>query len=427
MRGLGRTSLGISLRGAHARWVQVTTRLGRVRVLDAGTLPELPRRPARVIAGLPRRSVVLRWLERPDVDDAHLAGLLAYEIEGHFPFPADEVVYSFQKFARRGSRAPVLLVGARRDDIVRMLEPVASLALEPAAVDVTSLAAASALLHGRHPPPGQTLCLVDVDGQEAEVSAVRDGVLVSSRALSLGDDGAEAIVGELRRALAPSPAPDARIFVHGAGVDLERRLSEALGVTIEAWGVGGTDVDPAALGLALTGLGKVRFRSNLLPPERRKKTRERAVSVTVALLSLVGALAVGLAVAGAYRERHASNAITSQLAEARTRVAEVEEYKAEAARLEARLRFLDDAALERQLPLRVLRELASVLPPDAVLTELTSDGPRVQLRGSTISSPAALISALEQSTLFENAAFTSPISPQADRQGFHIQVSRKAR
>lgn len=429
-----RRALGISLRGSRVSWVELTMWLGRMRVEGSGTLagdavPGRPpwRRPDRVIVGLPRRSVVFRWLERPDVDDGHLAGLLAYEVEGHFPFPADEVAYDFQKFRGRGSRAAVLLVGARKDEVARALQRVASLGVEPTAVDVTSLAATNALLFRKRLGPDEIGCLVEIDGPEAEVSAVTDGALVSSRAVALGDDAAPAIVDELRRVLAASPARRARIFVTGASADLCARIGAALGVATEAWSPGPSGVDAAAFGLALRGLRKVPLRIDLLPPERRKKTRERALTVTIALLALVGLLTAVLGLGAAHRERRALSEVTGRLAEAKTRAAEADRLKAQVQRLTTRLQFLEQAARERELPLRVLRELASLLPADAALSEVVSDWPRVQIRGSTVASPSSLIAALEQSTLFENAAFTSPIAPLGDRQGFQIRVSLKGR
>lgn len=430
-----RIALGISLRGPRVSWAELTTRLGWVRVLRSGTLdgetvPERPpwRRPDRVVVGLPRRSVVFRWLERPDVDNGHLAGLLAYEVEEHVPFPADEVAYDFQKMRRRGSRAEVLLVGTRKDDVTRALEQVARLGIDaPTAVDVTSLAAVNGLLFRKRTRPGEITCFVEIDGGEAEVSAVRDGTLVSSRALALEDDATPVLVDELRRVLATSPPHSARVFTSGAGDELCARIGAALGVATEAWSPGPSGVDPAAFGLALRGLRKVPLHIDLLPAERRKTTRERALTLTVALMALVGLLAAAVGLGAAHREWRALSDVTGRLTEAKARVAEIERLKAEVQRLTSRVQFLDQARRERELPLRALRELARVLPDDAALSELVSDWPRVQIRGSTASSPSGLISAFEQSTAFENAAFTSPIAAQGDRQGFQIRVSLKAR
>ena len=429
-----RVTLGLSLRGSRVRWAELTTRLGRVHVrsgtLEGDGVPERPpwRRPDCAIVGLPRRSVVFRWLERPDVDDGHLAGLLAYEVEAHFPFPADDVAYDFQKLRRHGNRAAVLLVGTGKDDVARALQRVASLGVEePAAVDVTSLGAANALLVRKRARRGEIACFVDIDGREAEVSAVRDGTLVASRTLDLGDDAVGALVGELRRVLATSPASTARIFFIGADDDVRARIGAELGVAIEAWSPSPPGVDPAAFGLALRGLRNVPLHIDLLPVERRKKTPERALTVTAALLALVGLLAALLGMATAHREWRALSRVTAQLGEAKTRVTEVERLKAEAQRLAARLQWLEQVTRERERPLGVLRELARLLPADAAVSEVASDWPRVQIRGSTASSPSGLISAFEQSTVFENAAFTSPIAPQGDRQGFQIRVFLKGR
>lgn len=432
MGHLRRRALGISLGSSQVRWAELTMSLGRIRVERSGTFApdattERPpwRRPDRVIVGLPRHAVAFRWLERPDVDQGHLAGLLAYEVEQHFPFPADEVAYDFTKFRRRGGRAEVLLVGTRKDAVARALERAAALGLEPTAVDVTSLGAANALLARRRLRPGEVGCLVEIDGSEATVSAVSDGALLSSRVLALGDDAISSLVGELRRVLAG--ARRARLFVSGASADLGGRIGAALGVTAETWSPGRSGLDAAAFGLALRGLRKVPLRIDLLPAERRRKRREGALTVTIVLLALVGLLAAVLGLGAAYRERLALHEVSRRLAEAKTRAAEVDRLKAEMQRLTTRLEFLGQAASERERPLRVLRELARLLPDDAALSEVASDWPRVQIRGSTVASPSGLISALEQSTLFENAAFTAPIAPLGDRQGFQLRVSLKGR
>ena len=113
---LGRhRSIGIHLTDQGASFVELESLLGRVRVLDAGLLaldamdtsggratvasgePVSGGRRSRfakvddVILGLPRRAVICRFIDVPNVEDEQLAGLIAFEIERHLPFPLEEV------------------------------------------------------------------------------------------------------------------------------------------------------------------------------------------------------------------------------------------------------------------------------------------------------------------------------------------------
>jgi hypothetical protein len=67
--------------------------------------------------------------------------------------------------------------------------------------------------------------------------------------------------------------------------------------------------------------------------------------------------------------------------------------------------------------------VAVILPRDVALTEFVLDGNKLVIRGTTSGSPAEMIAAFEKSSVFENAAFTSPIAAQGrDRQGFQLQA-----
>ncbi|HSB73890.1 MAG TPA: pilus assembly protein PilM [Candidatus Methylomirabilis sp.] len=449
-------SLGISIKEEHASYVELGKLGGRIRLLSSGTFPLPPgndrplpeaasgaadpaslqagatgglpeslvrRRPDEVVIGLPRRAIVFRSLDLPGLDEKDLAGLLAYEIDRHLPFPPEEACYHFQRLKHNGGKGTVMLVATRRADLERHLLEVGRLGLQPTAVDVSAFAATNALVYRQRPKKGEALCLIELGARQAEVSVVRDGSLLFSRALSFADVPFEPLLQELQRAIEDGMPAPTRILVSGGSDALCLRLGEALGIPIEQWSPAIPPVDASAFGLALKGLVKLPIRIDLLPPERRPKRRERAVVVMFALLALLGALGVAWGAGSAYRERRTLNRLMLRVAEAKAQAPEVAALKAEFVRLRNQLQVLDGIALQRGRGLMALKELVSLLPGNVYLTEFILEGNKVQIRGTTGGSASELIAAFERSSHFENAAFTSPISAQGtDRQGFQLQA-----
>ena len=435
--GVYRRSLGISLKGDRASYVELGWFLGRIRVLHWGTLqldaseigPDVLnrwKRPDEVVVGLPRRATVLRFLDLPSVEEEDLDGLLAYEIEKHLPFPPDEACFGFQVLERNGGRVKVLVVAARRADVESAVEQVRRLGLQPTAVDVSALAAADAVLSGRR-RKAETLALVGINGREAEVTVIERGTLRYSRAVPLDQgDQRESLLRELERALEGVGSPS-RLLFQGGDEELGRLARAELGVEAEQWSppwrlAGNGEPDAAALGLALRGVSRLPLKLDLLPPEQRPKRREPGVVVMLVLIALIAVLAGALGLSAAQRERKAFRDLRRQVGHVKARALEAEALKTDFSRLRTHLQVLERIAREQGRPLVALKELVEILPADVLLTEFIVEERKVQIRGTTTASAADLISAFERSALFENAAFTSPIAAQGDRQGFQLQV-----
>ncbi len=441
--GTCKRSVGIRLEGEQAAFVYLARIAGRIRVLQQGVL-QLPKgeessetlalrgRPDEVILGLPRRAVVLRFLELPSIDERDLAGLLAYEIDRHLPFPPDEACYSFHVLEPNGKKARVLLVAARKAEVESCIERVRRLGLRPTAVDVSALAALNAIVPRKRQKSG-ALALVSVNGRHAEVSVLQNGILEYSRGLPLEEgQPPRLLLQELHRALEGREV-QGRILVDGADEEFMGLLGKELGLEVERWdppvrisGIG-KGLDAAALGLALRGVSKHPVKLDLLPQEYRVKRRDPALVTMFALLALIAVLGGALGMTSAYRERKALAKLSRQVQQVKAQAGQAEALKAEFAKLRNQLRFLEGIAGEQGRPLIALKELVGLLPSDVLLNEFIVEERKVQIRGTTTSSASDLISAFERSTLFENAAFTSPIAAQGDRQGFQLQFFIKGR
>ncbi|MFB3817999.1 MAG: pilus assembly protein PilM [Candidatus Methylomirabilales bacterium] len=443
-------SLGLSLGAGALAFVELEKVLGRSRVRRAGSLPfTLPAEaagapaagrdegraaagklaagtaPAAVVVGLPRQAVVLRVVEVPLADEKDLAGLIAYEVDRHMPFPPEDAYYGFQRIGQEGAQARVLLAAAHKRQVDPVLAALEALGVTPTVLTLAALGGVNALsAHDRR--AREVVCLVEQEGGQAEVTLLRDGELLSSRAVSLEGESVAPILEEIARAGAAA-APPAVVRIGRGGESLRARLREALDVPVAPWSREGAPA-ASAYGLALQGLGRGAVRLNLLPARIGAPRREPALRVMYGLLATAVLLAGALGVGWAYRERATLEKLRGDARAVRAQAAAVEKLKAEAKELSGRLQVLDGVTRERARGLLVLKEVASLLPRDVALTEFLLEGARVQIRGTTGGSAAELIAAFERSTVLENAAFTSPIAQQGkDRQGFQLQAFVRTR
>jgi len=483
-----RQSVGIRFTERGLSFVMLESVLGRIRVLDAGVIdlgddgsPEggaasssVEHASCRrrwqgahgdeVILGLPRREVVCRFIDVPNVGEEQLDGLLAFEIERHLPFSLEEACYSYRKVSSTGVTARVLVMAVKRVVVEQALARVEHLGIVPTGVDVASMAATTSLLYQRGIQAGETITLVQVENGEAAVDVLLHRAMVSSRIVLLDDDGvrgkesgtgekesrepntspdaahgvddgasangstdAALLVDELKRVAALHHESSRHIVVHGGADSLRQQLHEELGVPVVRWDATTVAADPAAFGLALRGLPRYALSGNLLPLERRPVRNDRSVLLCRSLLVLVGCLAAAWWASDAWLERKVLDHLNEDIRQVQQEASSVKALQQEASVLSARLKALEGLVSAQGRSMHLLRDVVMVLPPDVLLQELSFDGTKVRLRGSTTASAALLISAFERSAYLENAAFTAPISMQGkDRQAFEIAATIRA-
>jgi Tfp pilus assembly protein PilN len=181
--------------------------------------------------------------------------------------------------------------------------------------------------------------------------------------------------------------------------------------------------------LALKGLKPVGLDINLIPPElrpRRRKSKRKLLIVAAACLvvGLIAALALRWDMARSM-EQQKSAVTLSKLSR---------EYKSVEARREnfARIEKLYQTAMLIDSSdvgkLNILLELTEIIPEDAWLTEFNyrADTRGVKLSGYALSA-SQLLPVLEQSELFENVRFTSPITTdrRSQKEQFRMEMQLK--
>jgi general secretion pathway protein L len=181
------------------------------------------------------------------------------------------------------------------------------------------------------------------------------------------------------------------------------------------------------VGLALNGLVSLPLDIDLLPEAVALPRRDPGLVTTVRLIALILALGMAYAVGEAVRERRALAELTATLNRVQAEAAKVEQLKGEVASLSGKVATLDKIDRGETRKLDLLKELVQILPKGVTLTLFSVDGREVRVGGSITGSASDLISILEQSPVFENVQFTSPVASRAESQDFQIKALLEAK
>lgn len=463
-----KVSLGIDIRGGFLCHALLSKTFGRIQLLDwgiddlpaeeknapgalkeklTGLVTRLPKRPAFVTVGLPRRLVTMRSVSMPAVGEEELQGILDYEVERHVPFPLEETQYDFQVLVRDAEQATVLLAATRKEEIGRYLALLEEAGIKPTALGVSTFASLNALLYNQERGAAPLRAIIDLRDGEVELGLTKKGIFRYSRYLALGPAAPlDLLVPELSTLFGQLEANGSqhagRISIAGPSAgrgDLLHHLAERTGLEVEFLHpfrrIKASGVDPqmahslgAAVGLALNGLVTLPLDIDLLPKEMAPSRRDPGLAMTFRLLALIAVLSLAFIVNGAIRERRALADLTTRLSQVQSEAAKVEQLKGEVASLASQITTLETIDREEVRKLDVLRELFQILPKGMTLTLFTVEKREVRIGGVITGSASDLISILEQSPLFENAQFTSPVAQRgAEGQEFQIKAVLEAR
>lgn len=383
-----------------------------------------------VVACLPRRLVTLRFARLPHASPDQLRGMVAFEAQQYILFPLEEVVLDYyviptdNLFTAREEMETVLLAAARRSLLQNVTAAFERAGLELERLSVSALALAEHLQEAREP-----VGVMDLEPGEMEVSIAATGRLLFTRASALdpNDASERQFAAEVARSFAAYQSefrqqPLTRLYLSGAllaeaaGDDLERGLSEMLGIPVGRLQSSllppddpTADAYAVAIGTALEAGPGCMTPINLLPDERavrraQQTRRQRMVGLTAAACLLLIAAVVWTRGALQARAILQQKTIAANNALAATTKQYTTEQKVHDGlqALETDLR----SGLDRDHPMvDVLAALNAVLPhsADIWLTEMTfTRGDLITLHGNTKSPSAAtaLVLKLQQSPAF---------------------------
>ncbi len=172
-----------------------------------------------------------------------------------------------------------------------------------------------------------------------------------------------------------------------------------------------------AVGAALGAVRESVVDINLLPAEHRPGLQE---GLFVPLLLMVACVVLAIVYGGSIivRDEMTRRALAREVEELEPQVAAIKKQEADVRRFQTQITTLTENQDRRTV--HFLKELTDKIPADAYLTTLRYRNNRVEMDGFATKS-SELIQILENSPMFKNAQFTSPITQgQGGQERFSI-------
>ncbi|MCX7011149.1 MAG: type IV pilus assembly protein PilM, partial [Candidatus Sumerlaeota bacterium] len=144
------------------------------------------------ISGVSGESVIVRYIQLPDMPEAELKNALRWEAEEYIPFRIEDVNLDSVVLGRTqeagAARVDVLLVSAKRDMIDQHLEIVRGAGLTPSIIDVDSFAFLNCFEVNHEPAAHEIIALLNIGAAITSINVYMEGVSRFSRDISIAGD-----------------------------------------------------------------------------------------------------------------------------------------------------------------------------------------------------------------------------------------------
>lgn len=143
----------------------------------------------KVCISMKGHGVILRFISFPKMAKEEFESAIQYEAEKYIPFSMAEVILDFHIVNQSNPTSKsmdVILVAARKQEVLKLVSTAQTAELIPTAVDVDAIAFANAFIETIHDSKEKTLALIDFGSRNTNISILEKGVLRFSRDISLG-------------------------------------------------------------------------------------------------------------------------------------------------------------------------------------------------------------------------------------------------
>ncbi len=383
-----------------------------------------------VVLGIPRKDVILRYLDLPKEVEDNLKQVMLYQVQSFEPTEDEKLYYDFVpvKDGQAAKKLRVMVCMIRKSILDSHLQFMRELGIRPATITSGSVALANMFLGTQADGRNKTYILADLKPTSVELAVLRDGAVIygheasKTNAISwkqILQDEIEVAVSKVR--LDPEEVIEGIVMAGAASEEALKEVSEDLpGCEL----VGGRlrfEMPPqnkrllqeaaTSLGLAYSGITRrIPMRLNLLPGELRVHQKRWAYIPTVILALAVIAVLLGLAFHTQYQEKQYVADLDKAINELKPRVARVRALQSQAEGVEKQAGGIEDILRRKDQNLEILQELTALLPPDTFLTQYTNNDCAITLQGqSPPQTSFDLIPKLEKSPLLRDVSPSGPV------------------
>ena len=400
-----------------------------------------------IVVGVPRRDVILRYLDLPREVEDNLKQVVLYQVQSFEPTEAEKMYYDFVRLdnGSAGKKLQVLLVMIRKSILDAHIELLHGLGIRPSVVTAGPAALTNMFLGTMGNGKDKTYVLADLRPGSLELALLRNRALVYAREAARPDDISwkqlllsemETAAGKVR--LDPEENIESIVMAgeesEAAYQDIREEFpgSELLGgrLRFEMPVRNRSVLQEAAtsLGLAYSGITRrLPMKLNLLPYEHRVHQKRWAYIPTIILgLGLILVVA-GLGLRGIVQQRILIRRLDAENQALRPAVTRVQAVRTRVEELERQISFLEGLLSRRDLNLEILRELTGLLPADTYLQFYRNADCTLTLTGDS-SSPPDLIPKLEKSPYLRDVTVTGAVFKNVqtgkDRFNFSAKCER---
>jgi len=391
--------------------------------------------PASVFLGIPRRNVILRYLELPITVKENLRETLGYELEKYVPFSSEEAYFDFQIVSedKSADRLQLLLVVTKKEALSPILAFAEHSGLGISGVGITATALADYFYCRGKKDIGAVRAFIYKRGQHIELGLVKKGMLRYSRGLSGNEEFTEAIPAALSKMRLDFLHDKEPLHTVLCGIEKDDPLLERFNgmeevvfhhVDLSEAQIPSPDfisVTPA-FGLALKGVRKTFMNINLMPLSKRKKPSKFKYYTMFGLVFLVLLTAFAWGGGVFFQRQWALDRLDGEIKKLEVELKKFERLETEKESIESRIDYLNTLRKGGPPVLDMLRELSERIPEDAWVNRFAFTKKGIELSGEAVSA-SELIPLLEASPMFSDVAFLSAIRKRGSKDVFRIGLS----
>ena len=144
------------------------------------------------ISAVSGESIIVRYIQLPDMPEHELQGAIRWEAEDYIPFPLEEVNLDHMILGKSevggAAKVDVLLVAAKKDLVAQHIEILRATDLTPAIVDVDSFAFLNCFEANYLPAAGEVVGLLNIGAEITSINIYVGGVSRFSRDIAIAGD-----------------------------------------------------------------------------------------------------------------------------------------------------------------------------------------------------------------------------------------------
>jgi general secretion pathway protein L len=403
-------------------------------------------KPDTVFLGLPRNTVLLKYIKLPLAVKETLENTLKYEIEKYFPFASDDIYFDFQiiETDNRNNKIKILVAAVKKNIVDTILETCRQAGIYFSGIEISSTALVNSLFSVR--PAGHdhsSLAIADIRSGHIELNIKKKDMLIYSRYIETNtknqDSTAERLINELYAAtLTLLPKTDETdnnradglcLTMTGSRADDDLYKSIAAKGTVDTvpYNSLSTHTIPAgfetAYGLAAKGVAETAIDINLAPAVFLKKPSRAGRNLFFILFILSIISAAGWSVSSFIKAKIIINRLDAEIAALKPEFKQVEHLRTELNEIENSLQHLNRLRHNNRSKLEIINTLAMIIPRTAWIKNITCKNGTVEIEGYA-DTASEIIPVLEQSPMFSDVSFKSTIvKDRSGKERFKIGMS----